>query len=312
MINTIMKLKENRHGKAEIDELFRITHSFKGMSATMGYTKTEHLSHKTEDVLYEVRDGRLELDDELLSTIGRVYVILITIMDTVSDTGSDEEFSDEEIENVIKELESYLPQNENKKESTAVMDSGKIAELFEDGKVVKVIVVTIDSKCQFKGVRGYMVINSLENNIEMLMTIPSKAELEIGNCESDKLYIMCRFDENIADGIEQRIVSVSEIVNVEIFEADSYNDIQQMIGLNEEVRPAVVEEVVVPEDFLNEIEEYSAVIKNEISKTLERIDMELVDIIYAESKSIAVDNVISVMNKYWSWLITYMEKKANK
>ena len=46
----VVRIEERPDDRATIDEIFRIAHSFKGMSATMGYDAVAELTHAMEDV----------------------------------------------------------------------------------------------------------------------------------------------------------------------------------------------------------------------------------------------------------------------
>ena len=39
-----------------LNEIFRIAHTLKGMSGTMGYTKMQNLTHNAENVLSEIKE----------------------------------------------------------------------------------------------------------------------------------------------------------------------------------------------------------------------------------------------------------------
>ena len=50
----IVRLEEDPKDQSTVEEIFRIAHSFKGMSATMGFAKIAELTHNMEDV-FELR-----------------------------------------------------------------------------------------------------------------------------------------------------------------------------------------------------------------------------------------------------------------
>ena len=65
--DALSSLKENPEDPESINEVFRITHTIKGMAATMGYNITADLAHKMEDLMSRIRDGqRKEGDLKLL------------------------------------------------------------------------------------------------------------------------------------------------------------------------------------------------------------------------------------------------------
>ena len=59
----IVTIEENPDDRETVDEIFRIAHSFKGMSATMGFEGIAAVTHRMEDVfeLLKQRSGGLDL-----------------------------------------------------------------------------------------------------------------------------------------------------------------------------------------------------------------------------------------------------------
>ena len=60
----VVRIEETPDDQATVDEIFRIAHSLKGMSATMGFAGMAALTHEMEDVfeLLRQRTGGLERD----------------------------------------------------------------------------------------------------------------------------------------------------------------------------------------------------------------------------------------------------------
>ena len=57
----VVRLEENPEDRPTVDEIFRIAHSLKGMSATMGFAPIAELTHEMEEVfeLLRQRTGAL-------------------------------------------------------------------------------------------------------------------------------------------------------------------------------------------------------------------------------------------------------------
>src|SRR3954462_4391450 len=58
----VVRIEESPEDRETVDEIFRIAHSMKGMSATMGFARMAALTHEMEDVfeLLGQRGGGLE------------------------------------------------------------------------------------------------------------------------------------------------------------------------------------------------------------------------------------------------------------
>ena len=59
---------EGRTRRELIDRIFRRVHSVKGSAASSGLEVVSHIAHELEDLLAEIRSGRVMVDDEVLDT----------------------------------------------------------------------------------------------------------------------------------------------------------------------------------------------------------------------------------------------------
>src|SRR5579875_1189622 len=65
----IVRLEENPRDRETVDEIFRIAHSMKGMSATMGFAQIAKLTHEMEDVFELLRQRTSGLSVEAIDTV---------------------------------------------------------------------------------------------------------------------------------------------------------------------------------------------------------------------------------------------------
>lgn len=88
---------------AAIDEIFRITHTIKGMAGFLGYASLEHLCHNMEEVLCGIKNGDIEIDGELVD-------ILLSTVDRITDIVKQIESADNDnvkIEDLLEAFETY-------------------------------------------------------------------------------------------------------------------------------------------------------------------------------------------------------------
>ena len=64
---SLLQLEINKEDNMLLNRIFRITHTLKGMSATMGFGKMSELAHAMEDVLQKVKSGKVVLNEELIN-----------------------------------------------------------------------------------------------------------------------------------------------------------------------------------------------------------------------------------------------------
>ena len=70
----IVRLEEDPKDRGTIEEIFRIAHSLKGMSATMGFSRIAELTHEMEDVFELLRQRTNGLPAEAIDTVQAGFV----------------------------------------------------------------------------------------------------------------------------------------------------------------------------------------------------------------------------------------------
>jgi len=59
--NELIKLEKNPKNIEIVNEIFRAAHTIKGMAGSMGFTETQNVTHRLEDLLGDVRSGKRNL-----------------------------------------------------------------------------------------------------------------------------------------------------------------------------------------------------------------------------------------------------------
>jgi Chemotaxis protein histidine kinase and related kinases len=95
----IQKLNEcllafEQGNQSVIDEIFRVAHTLKGMSATMGFQNMTHLTHAMEDVLDGARKELFQIQGKddisiLFECLDVLNVLLMKIRESKDDSGID-------------------------------------------------------------------------------------------------------------------------------------------------------------------------------------------------------------------------------
>jgi two-component system chemotaxis sensor kinase CheA len=85
-INRLLTLLEkNTADKNTIHALFRITHTLKGNAAGMGFTGIAEMAHVLEDLFGEVRDGNIQLSEEIFSAVFKGVDVLGNLINAIKD-----------------------------------------------------------------------------------------------------------------------------------------------------------------------------------------------------------------------------------
>jgi len=173
---------------SHLGEIFRIAHTIKGMSGTMGFTKVADLTHKMENVLDLVRNGNLKVDSTIVDILFECFDALEEYIDNLEKTGKEGDLDSSELVKkltIIAENKGTAGTTSKKSEAKkTIKEESPKAEKVEAGDVdfhiqlndidsiinkavelgVKsyLIKVTVDAGCMLKAARAFIVFNTLE------------------------------------------------------------------------------------------------------------------------------------------------------
>ncbi len=109
--SNILVIENDPSNHEAIDEIFRAAHTLKGGSATVEMMELSHFTHSVEDVLDEIRSDRVKVDENVVD-------LLLTSIDVIKamlESRQNGSVYEENIDNIIEKLHSYLPTKDDKK-----------------------------------------------------------------------------------------------------------------------------------------------------------------------------------------------------
>lgn len=65
----VLALEQSDRDPETINRLFRVAHTLKGSSATMGFELMAELTHRMENLLDDVRNGKIEISESLIDAL---------------------------------------------------------------------------------------------------------------------------------------------------------------------------------------------------------------------------------------------------
>lgn len=214
--NSLLELEKNPDDPGLIDRLFRSFHTIKGMAGTMGYEKIVEVSHKLENILDEIRQGKKEITPELIDMIfkGVDTLELLVAGEEVAVSELIEEFDTAE-EGKGQEAGDHLQISLQPEEEKALEQAAEL------GKKIWNITITLEKDCVFKTLRADMVINKLLEIGEVPVTIPGG---ELQDEDLDYGFRILLVSEKEPGTIKALINTVSEIdeVIIESFDLKKY------------------------------------------------------------------------------------------
>ena len=189
----LLSAEQNQSDMGIINEIFRVAHTFKGMSATMGFQAMAAMTHAMEDLLGIIRSGERQLDSDDVDILFQCLDTLTNMVDSIRAGGSDTGVESAALINLLHERKD--PSSQVKAAGAQVSSSGNkeqaegenvltlqekdwVAKAEMQGMHVHELHVVIDPKCMLKSARAYMVVSAIGEMGDILKANPSVDEIE--------------------------------------------------------------------------------------------------------------------------------------
>lgn len=284
-IEIMFKIKDTPEEKANINEIFRVAHSIKGMAASMEYNKLERAVHKIEDILYEVRDEKIEMNDDIIDIIAEGYRILNEFLSQISENGNDNDADEEMVKKLIDRIDLYIvPEEKNTVNPAEIYKmpnelKEKISEIIKTKESNSIVEFEVEAKSSFKCVRAYMAINNVAEVYKIVCTIPDIEIIKNNLCDFENVFIICNEDIDKEETIK-RVEAACEIKRVKIHEIKNIDQVEKIIEnrtIGAEIEDNAEKEneqpVIIDDDFKNEI-------SLELQELCDTIEKELINLGY--------------------------------
>jgi len=231
--DNLLKLEKSPESTEILDEIFRVAHTFKGMSKTMGFNATADLTHNMENLLEPLRSGKKKADGKIVDILFKCLDKLEGLVDSVIEKGSED--PDASVNELVEQLKSILSTNDA---DTSIVhactdmefdefERSIIDEAIRQDLIPKEITVYISNDCVLPGVRSYMINSILDNEGEIVKYMPTVEEIESGvylqtpECNHVvKVLIATKVE---TEELKKKILAISEISNVEVVNITNFS-----------------------------------------------------------------------------------------
>lgn len=236
MNEILLVLEGDSENISHLAEIFRIAHTLKGMSGTMGFTKVADLTHKMENLLDLVRNGKLKVNGAIIDALFECFDALESYIDHLEKEGTE---GDLDSSSLVKKLEKIANGDvsvdsarkqvaSTPQETSKSSDSGFhiglddidsiIQKAFELGVKPYLIKVTLDQGCMLKAARAFIVFNTLERFGEIVKSYPLAEEIE--DEKFDESFEVLYFSKLDPEYCKTELMNISEIKSAEVKELD--------------------------------------------------------------------------------------------
>lgn len=242
MNQVLLELENNMSDVQHVNEIFRVAHTIKGMSGTMGFTKVADLTHEMENVLHLVRTKEIDVNSYIIDILFECFDSLEGQITHIEEHSVESDEENIQLVNKLAEIvktksntpgEVSQPKQENKEvevevkvEETTTNEKtdfhidviqtsvSVLKKAIESGFSVFKIRVVLSETCMLKAARSFIIFNALENEGEVLLSYPSAEDIE--DEKFDTYFEVLYVTKGTEYDVKEMFDSLSEIEQVMI------------------------------------------------------------------------------------------------
>jgi two-component system chemotaxis sensor kinase CheA len=235
---SLLQLEQNPEDAAMLNEIFRVAHTLKGMSGTMGYTRMAKLTHQMENVLHAIRSNELKISTKLIDILFKCLDALENYLNCIVNTNNE---GSNEYTSIIVSLNGFMEGKEvevqegeekskvlEPKQSNDGIDKSNefdnlVLNQYEQNVVNRAyeskinayaIKISLNKGCLLKSARAFIIFQTLERHGEIVKAIPPVQEIE--DEKFDFEFTVAIVSKISAEQYLSELNSISEVENIAI------------------------------------------------------------------------------------------------
>lgn len=193
LYDSLMLLEKKSDDSEAVNEIFRAFHTMKSSTAAMEYRETAHFIHCMEDLLQEIRDGKIKIDFRVIKLLWDSHDLLEIFLQNVMQDGNEGNVDYSGITEIVRKIvngeylcsgpESGAENREtgNDKNDNFPIDKDDLSiirEMIKKGCIVYKITVSLVKDCMFKAVRTWMVLEEIAKHSKIVWSLPAKPTID--------------------------------------------------------------------------------------------------------------------------------------
>jgi two-component system chemotaxis sensor kinase CheA len=248
----VVALEDDPTNQDTVDGIFRIAHSLKGMSATMGFSAIAELTHVMEDVFEILRKREGGLDREAITSVLACLDGLQGAVDSIEQNGSENLDPAPLIEQLRSLIRERTPDQALERAGGAIIpDPVVVAAVRADGGRILYVKVILDSEVMMPAVRAHMVFAALNGHGEMIGSVPTPDGIENFEGYEIEAWIVTEHEEVELAKTATRVSDVESVDVSELIAEDPAQVVPAATPTDESAAPetaAPADEALVVED----------------------------------------------------------------
>ncbi len=235
----VVALEDDPSNQETVDGIFRIAHSLKGMSATMGFAAIAELTHVMEDVFELLRKRSGGLQKDVITAVLACLDALEGAVESIESTGKENLNPQPLIDQLHALIRERTPEQALERAGGVQRpDAAVIAAVRAEGRRILHVRVRLDEDVQMPAVRAHMVLAALNGHGETIGSIPAPDAIENFEGRVIDAWIVSDDDESL---VAKNATRVSDVDSVEV---DEMLDEPEPVALPDAALPADRDEVI--------------------------------------------------------------------
>ncbi len=208
----VVRVEESPDDAETIGDIFRIAHSLKGMSATMGFERIAALTHAMEDLFEVLRVRRGGLDREAIDVLLECLDALSAAFEAIDTEGVEKL----EQEPLVERLEGLVRSQSESEHAAPVTrpDPGEL-EAAAGGRRVVHVQVRLDDAALMPSVRALMVLTAVADHGEVLASLPAEDAIDGFDARTIEIWLASDHEDK---AVETAAGAVPDVVEVTLNE----------------------------------------------------------------------------------------------
>lgn len=214
----VVRLEDTPDDPEVVDEIFRIAHSLKGMSATMGFEGIARLTHQMEDVFETLRERSGALEREVVDVVLACLDALEAAVDGIDTTGAEEIAA----EPLIAQLQALVRADDTPAEERvdAPEDDRPAVRpvALADGERIVELVATLGEEAVMPAVRAFMVLAAAAEHGRVTASVPAEDDVDGFTGREIRVTLASAVED---DALQAAIAAVEDVATVRVVNADA-------------------------------------------------------------------------------------------
>lgn len=228
----LLELEKEPENIELVNEIFRIAHTLKGMSGTMGFERVARLTHRMENILDKIRSHKLAINTYILDAMFEGLDRLEEFIKNIESTGKEGDVAVDELITRLEDIEAGKLDSKEEKAEVKIDKNVEQSVVSEDIEYLNNVIksakeqnlesysvkVVLDENCMLKSARAFLVFKAIEEDGEILHSEPAIEDIEDENFEFE--FSLVTITSQTKEEIEKKLRGISEVKDVLV---DDYN-----------------------------------------------------------------------------------------